>query len=50
MKKRPLIPATRLEIESIEGYFIRTVTKFGNSAKIDCPKEYLGKTVYVIVT
>ena len=45
-----MIPATRLEIESIEGYFIRTVTKFGNSAKIDCPKEYLGKTVYVIVT
>ena len=50
MKKRPLTPATRLEIEGMEGYFIRTVTRFGNSAKIDCPKEYLGKTVYVIVT
>lgn len=29
--------------------FEKTVTKFGNGAKIDCPKEYLGKRVYVIV-
>lgn len=49
MKKRPLTYATRLEVENIEGYFIRTVTKFGNSAKIDCPKDYLGRTVYIIV-
>ena len=47
--KRPITPASRVEVKNIEGYFIRTVTKFGNSAKIDCPKEYLGRTVYVIV-
>ena len=40
---------SRVEVKNIEGYFIRTVTKFGNSAKIDCPKEYLGRTVYVII-
>ena len=22
---------------------------FGNSAKIDCPKVYLGRTVYIVV-
>lgn len=49
MKKRPLTPATKLEIKGIEGYLVRTVTKFGNSAKIDCPKEYLGRTVYIVV-
>ncbi len=49
MKKRPLTIATRLDVENIDGYFVRTVTKFGNSAKIDCPKEYLGRTVYIIV-
>ena len=49
MKKKPLIAENHLEITGIQGYFIRTVTKFGNSAKIDCPKEYLGKTVYVVV-
>ena len=49
MKKKPLIAENHLEIYNIEGYFVRTVTKFGNSAKIDCPKEYLGRTVYIVV-
>ncbi len=49
MKKRSITYATKLEVENIEGYFVRKVTKFGNSAKIDCPKEYLGRTVYIIV-
>jgi len=26
------------------------VTKFGNSAKVDCPKEYIGQTVYLVIT
>ena len=38
-----------LEIEGIEGFFVRKVTKFGNSAKVDCPKEYLGRTVYLVI-
>ena len=29
--------------------FEKTVTKFGSGAKIDCPKEFLGRKVYVIV-
>ncbi len=45
MKKRPITHATRLEVENVEGYFIRTFTMFGNSDKIDCPKDYLGRTV-----
>ncbi|MCL4420790.1 MAG: DUF2080 family transposase-associated protein [Candidatus Thermoplasmatota archaeon] len=49
MKKKPLIAENHLEISNIGGYFVRTVTKFGNSAKIDCPKEYLGRTVYIVV-
>lgn len=35
--------------DDFEVIFEKTVTKFGNGAKIDCPKEYLGKRVYVIV-
>ena len=49
MKKRPITIATELEVKNIEGYFMRTVAKFGNSAKSDCPKEYLGRTVYIVV-
>jgi putative transposon-encoded protein len=27
----------------------KSITKFGNGAKIDAPKEYIGKQVYVII-
>ena len=30
-------------------FFEKRVTKFGNGAKIDCPKEFLGKRVYVVI-
>lgn len=33
----------------IEGFYEKTVTAFGTGAKIDCPKEHIGKAVYVIV-
>jgi putative transposon-encoded protein len=35
--------------EGVIGFFQKSVTKFGTGAKIDCPKEYLSKTVYVVV-
>ncbi len=35
--------------EGVIGFFQKTVTKFGTGAKIDCPKEYLNNTVYVVV-
>jgi len=41
--------ATKLIIENISGFYIRKVTRFGTSAKVDCPKEHLGKTVYLVV-
>ena len=40
----------KLELsDEVVGFFEREVTKFGNGAKIDCPKEFLGKRVYVII-
>ena len=27
----------------------RVVTKFGSGAKVDCPKEFLGKKAYLII-
>jgi putative transposon-encoded protein len=35
--------------DEIDGFFEKVVTRFGNGAKIDCPKEFLGKRVLVIV-
>jgi len=41
---------TEIKIKNIAGFLKRKVTKFGTSAKVDCPKEYLDKTVYLIIT
>ena len=41
--------ATELTIRGVEGLFEKIVTKFGSGAKIDCPKQYLGRAVYVVV-
>ncbi len=39
-----------LTLKNIIGFLKRKVTKFGTSAKVDCPKEYLNKTVYLVIT
>ena len=39
-----------LNIKNIVGFLKRKVTKFGTSAKVDCPKEFLGKIVYLVMT
>jgi putative transposon-encoded protein len=35
--------------DEVIGFLEKRVTKFGTGAKIDCPKEYLGKRVYILV-
>ncbi|MDY6986293.1 MAG: DUF2080 family transposase-associated protein [Candidatus Thermoplasmatota archaeon] len=49
MKKLDITPTNELHIKNIKGFFEKRVTKFGTGAKIDCPKEYLGDRVYVVV-
>ena len=49
MKRIPMTTATELTIRNIVGFYVRTVTPFGTSAKVDCPKEHLGKKVYLVV-
>ena len=38
-----------MKVQGVEGFFEKTVHKFGSGAKIDCPKLYLGREVYVVV-
>lgn len=49
MRKIETILSNEVKVDNIKGYFERKVTKFGTGAKIDCPKEYLGLEVVVIV-
>ena len=41
---------TRLVVENIVGFMKREVTPYGTGAKVTCPKEFLGKTVYLVIT
>jgi len=49
MRKIKTIISNEIKVENIKGYFEREVTKFGTGAKIDCPKEYLGEKVIILV-
>lgn len=40
---------TEIKVTGILGFLKKTVTPFGNGAKVDCPKEYMGKRVYLII-
>ena len=49
MKVIKLNPKTELKVKNIRGFLKRKVTPFGTSAKVDCPKEYLGRDVYLVI-
>ncbi|MBS3091203.1 DUF2080 family transposase-associated protein [Candidatus Pacearchaeota archaeon] len=49
MKKVKIVHSTKISIKNVEGFFKRNVTKFGTSAKVDCPKEYLDRDVYLVI-
>ncbi len=46
------IKLTKEDIElkdEVEVFYEKTVTPFGNSAKVDAPKKYRGRRAYVII-
>jgi putative transposon-encoded protein len=50
MARKVFINKGRLELkEEVIGFLEKHVTKFGTGAKVDCPKEYLGRRVYLVV-
>ena len=49
MKKVNIDKKSRLILTNIEGFVKRKVIPVGNSAKVNCPKEYLGKDVYLVI-
>ena len=49
MKRDGFVNKTTLKVENIKGFMVRKVTRFGTGAKVDCLKEHIGKTAYVII-
>jgi len=50
MKRVEVTEKSSLTLKGIKCFLERVVKPFGTSARIDFPKEFIGKKVYVIVT
>ncbi|MGC8649298.1 MAG: DUF2080 family transposase-associated protein [Candidatus Micrarchaeia archaeon] len=49
-KRRLIINKKEIRLEDqVETFYEKIITKFGNSAKIDAPKRYIGKRTYVVI-
>ena len=48
MRKINITEKSKLILTDIEGFVIRRVVPVGNSAKVPCPKEYLGREGYLV--
>ena len=49
MRKIPLNITNEIKVNNIKGYLEKKVPNFGTGAKVDVPKEHLGKKVVVLV-
>ena len=50
MKRVKVIEKSTLTLKGIKWFLEREVKPFGTSGRIDFPKEFIGKKVYVIIT
>ncbi len=49
MRKLSVVKGDFTLTDEVEIVFEKTITAFGNSAKTDVPKRYLGKKAYVLI-
>ena len=49
MRKISIKTVNEIKVSNIKGYFEKVVTKFGTGAKVDIPKEFLGREVVILV-
>jgi putative transposon-encoded protein len=49
VRKVRIKDCNQITVKNIQAYMERTVTKFGSGAKVDCPKEFLGKKAFLII-
>jgi len=50
MKRVKINRKSTLTLKGIKCFLERVVKPFGTSARIDFPKEFIGRKVYVVVT
>ncbi|MEA3329611.1 MAG: DUF2080 family transposase-associated protein [Nanoarchaeota archaeon] len=49
MGKLHLEHKKKIIIENFKGFLVRKIVPNGTSARVNCPKEYLGNEAYLII-
>lgn len=49
-RKVEFVTRTQLKVEGIVGFMKRKVVRYGTGAAVICPKEFLGRTAYLVIT
>ncbi len=49
-RKVEFVTKTELTVEGIIGFMRRRVARYGTGAMVICPKEFLGRTAYLVIT
>jgi len=49
MKRIVIKHTSEIKLKNIKGFIEKEVTSFGTGAKVDCPKEFLGKKVILVI-
>ena len=50
MRKIELLKGNLKLSDEVIGFIEKRVTKFGAGCKVDCPKKYFNKRVYLLIT
>jgi putative transposon-encoded protein len=48
--KVELVSRTQLNVDGIVGFMERKVVRYGTGAAVICPKEFLGRKAYLVIT
>lgn len=49
-RKVAFVAKTQLKVEGIVGFVERKVVPYGTGAAVICPKEFLGRKAYLVIT
>jgi len=50
VRRVEFVTRTDLRVEGILGFMRRQVVRYGTGAAVICPKEFLGRTAYLVIT
>lgn len=49
-RKVEFVTRTQLKVDGTVGFMRRRIVRYGTGAAVICPKEFLGRTAYLVIT